>query len=75
MSIIDHRAISFILGENAYLFPKAKGVRAWFKAMLGEGILWVEGKSLVITLQCLSQTVPGKEAHERQRKLLAPALR
>ncbi|KAF5356064.1 hypothetical protein D9756_004016 [Leucocoprinus leucothites] len=58
VSITDHRAISFILGENTYLFPKAKGVRAWFKATLGKGILWVE----------------GKEAHERQRKLLAPAL-
>ncbi|KAF9454986.1 cytochrome P450 [Macrolepiota fuliginosa MF-IS2] len=58
VSLTDHTAISFILGENAYLFPKAKGVRAWFKAMLGEGILWVE----------------GKEEHERQRKLLAPAL-
>ncbi|KAJ3575897.1 hypothetical protein NP233_g787 [Leucocoprinus birnbaumii] len=58
VSITDHRAISFILGEHTYQFPKAKGVRAWFKATLGEGILWVE----------------GKEAHERQRKLLAPAL-
>lgn len=44
VSLTDHRAISFILGENAYLFPKAKGVRAWFKATLGEGILWVEGE-------------------------------
>jgi hypothetical protein len=44
VSITDHRAISFILNENAYLFPKAKGVRAWFKATLGEGILWVEGR-------------------------------
>ncbi|KXN81097.1 hypothetical protein AN958_06051 [Leucoagaricus sp. SymC.cos] len=58
VSFTDHRAISFILGENTYLFPKAKGVRAWFKATLGEGILWVEGKA----------------AHEHQRKLLAPAL-
>jgi hypothetical protein len=44
VSITDHRAISFILGENTYKFPKAKGVRAWFKATLGEGILWVEGR-------------------------------
>ncbi|XP_006454581.1 hypothetical protein AGABI2DRAFT_114327 [Agaricus bisporus var. bisporus H97] len=58
VSITDHRAISFILTENAYLFPKARGVRAWFKATLGEGILWVE----------------GRDAHERQRRLLAPAL-
>jgi hypothetical protein len=43
LSITDPRAISFILGEGAYNFPKPYGVRAWFKALLGEGILWVEG--------------------------------
>ncbi|PFH54737.1 hypothetical protein AMATHDRAFT_134704 [Amanita thiersii Skay4041] len=58
LSIIDPSAISFILGEGAYSFPKPQSVRAWFKALLGEGILWVEGKS----------------AHDKQRKLLAPAL-
>ncbi|KAF8640554.1 hypothetical protein AX17_000216 [Amanita inopinata Kibby_2008] len=58
LSITDPLAISFILGEGVYSFPKPYGVRAWFKALLGEGILWVEGKS----------------AHEKQRKILAPAL-
>ncbi|KAF8349818.1 cytochrome P450 [Amanita rubescens] len=58
LSITDPRAISFILGEGAYNFPKPYGVRAWFKALLGEGILWVEGKA----------------AHEEQRKIIAPAL-
>ncbi|KAF9523587.1 cytochrome P450 [Crepidotus variabilis] len=58
LSITDRRAIAFILGEAAYSFPKPTGVRAWFKALLGEGILWVE----------------GKKAHETQRRLLAPAL-
>ncbi|KDR85297.1 hypothetical protein GALMADRAFT_234081 [Galerina marginata CBS 339.88] len=58
LSVTDSRAIEFILGDGAYQFPKPQGVRAWFKATLGEGILWVEGKS----------------AHERQRRLLAPAL-
>ncbi|KAF9458748.1 cytochrome P450 [Collybia nuda] len=58
LSITDSRAISFILGEGIYSFPKPHGVRAWFKATLGEGILWVE----------------GKDAHEKQRRILAPAL-
>ncbi|KAF9478020.1 cytochrome P450 [Pholiota conissans] len=58
ISITDPRAISFVLGDGAYSFPKPQGVRAWFKATLGEGILWVE----------------GKKAHERQRRILAPAL-
>ncbi|KAG7090808.1 hypothetical protein E1B28_009892 [Marasmius oreades] len=58
LSIIDPRAITYILGEGAYNFPKPDGVRAWFKATLGEGILWTE----------------GKELHERQRRLLAPAM-
>ncbi|KAL0950665.1 hypothetical protein HGRIS_007450 [Hohenbuehelia grisea] len=58
ISITDPRAISFILGEAAYAFPKPDGVRAWFKALLGEGILWVE----------------GKEFHETHRRTLAPAL-
>ncbi|KAF8634431.1 hypothetical protein AX15_000881 [Amanita polypyramis BW_CC] len=58
LSITDPRSISFILGEGVYNFPKPFGVRAWFKALLGEGILWVE----------------GKVAHEQQRKILAPAL-
>jgi len=43
LSITDPRAISFIISENVYSFPKPRGVRAWFKALLGEGILWVEG--------------------------------
>ncbi|KAJ3910411.1 cytochrome P450 [Lentinula edodes] len=58
LSITDPRAIKYILSEAIFEFPKPKGVRAWFKATLGEGILWVE----------------GKEAHERQRRVLAPAL-
>ncbi|GLB36521.1 putative cytochrome p450 [Lyophyllum shimeji] len=58
LSITDPRAISFIIGEGIYSFPKPNGVRAWFKATLGEGILWVEGKA----------------AHEKQRRTLAPAL-
>ncbi|RDB29638.1 hypothetical protein Hypma_015131 [Hypsizygus marmoreus] len=58
LSITDRRAISFIIGEGIYSFPKPNGVRAWFKATLGEGILWVEGKA----------------AHEKQRRILAPAL-
>ncbi|KAG6887487.1 hypothetical protein C0992_012062 [Termitomyces sp. T32_za158] len=59
LSITDPRAISFIIGESIYAFPKPNGVREWFRATLGEGILWVEGKT----------------AHEKQRRILAPALR
>ncbi|KAJ6604181.1 cytochrome P450 [Mycena vulgaris] len=59
LSITDERAVAFILGaEGIYKFPKPDGVRAWFQKTLGEGILWVE----------------GKEAHEKQRRSLAPAL-
>ncbi|KAJ7275499.1 cytochrome P450 [Mycena haematopus] len=59
LSITDERAIAFILGvEGIYKFPKPDGVRAWFQKTLGEGILWIE----------------GKEAHEKQRRSLAPAL-
>ncbi|KAJ6519371.1 cytochrome P450 [Mycena sanguinolenta] len=59
LSITDERAIAFILGaEGIYKFPKPDGVRAWFQRTLGEGILWIE----------------GKEAHEKQRRSLAPAL-
>ncbi|EIW86397.1 cytochrome P450 [Coniophora puteana RWD-64-598 SS2] len=58
LSITDPSAVSFILGKGTYLFPKPSGVRAWFSTLLGEGILWVE----------------GKDAHERQRRTLGPAL-
>ncbi|KAF5377225.1 hypothetical protein D9615_006348 [Tricholomella constricta] len=58
ISITDPRAISFVIREGIYSFPKPNGVREWFKATLGEGILWVEGKA----------------AHEKQRRSLAPAL-
>ncbi|KAG6891095.1 hypothetical protein C0995_014185 [Termitomyces sp. Mi166 len=58
LSITDPRAISFIIGESVYAFPKPNGVREWFRATLGEGILWVEDKA----------------AHEKQRRILAPAL-
>jgi hypothetical protein len=43
LSITDPRAITYILSEDTYRFPKPDGVRAWFSALLGEGILWVEG--------------------------------
>ncbi|KAJ7785829.1 cytochrome P450 [Mycena metata] len=58
LSITDERAVAFIVGEDIYRFPKPDGVRMWFKKTLGEGILWIE----------------GKEAHEKQRRSLAPAL-
>ncbi|KAN0100804.1 Cytochrome P450 [Tylopilus felleus] len=58
LSITDSRAISYIVGEGTYQFPKPNGVRIWFRLLLGKGILWVE----------------GKEAHERQRRTVAPAL-
>ncbi|KAJ7139675.1 cytochrome P450 [Mycena epipterygia] len=59
LSITDERAVAFIVGaEGIYKFPKPDGVRAWFQKTLGEGILWIE----------------GKEAHEKQRRSLAPAL-
>jgi hypothetical protein len=43
LSVTDPKAVSFILGEGSYIFPKSHGVRAWFQALLGEGVLWVEG--------------------------------
>ncbi|KAJ7225974.1 cytochrome P450 [Mycena pura] len=59
LSITDERAVAFIVGtEGIYNFPKPDGVRMWFQKTLGEGILYVE----------------GKEAHEKQRRSLAPAL-
>ncbi|TFK30718.1 cytochrome P450 [Coprinopsis marcescibilis] len=58
ISITDPKAISYILVKNAYAFPKAKGVRAWFDATIGRGIIWAE----------------GRDAHEPQRQLLAPSL-
>ncbi|KAK7064620.1 cytochrome P450 [Favolaschia claudopus] len=59
LSITDERAVAFILGsEGVYKFPKPDGVRAWFQRTVGEGILWIE----------------GKDAHEKQRRSVAPAL-
>ncbi|KAL1749159.1 cytochrome P450 [Schizophyllum fasciatum] len=58
ISLTDARAISFIVSEKTYSFPKPHGVREWFRATIGKGIIWVE----------------GKEAHEQQRRLIAPAL-
>ncbi|KAJ7293784.1 cytochrome P450 [Mycena rebaudengoi] len=57
LSITDPTAVSFVVGEATYSFPKADGVRVWFQKTVGEGILWVEGKA----------------AHEKQRRSLAPA--
>ncbi|KAF4623842.1 hypothetical protein D9613_002072 [Agrocybe pediades] len=74
LSITDPRAISFILGEGAYEFPKPQGVRAWFKATLGEGILWVEGQMFPGGNTIMLIQASGKKAHEQQRRLLAPAL-
>lgn len=43
LSITDPRAVTYILGDGIYHFPKPHGVREWFKATTGEGILWIEG--------------------------------
>jgi hypothetical protein len=77
LSITDPRAISFIVGEGIYSFPKPHGVRAWFKATLGEGILWVEGRLAILPpkVSNADHRSKGKEAHEKQRRALAPALR
>ncbi|KAG6919563.1 hypothetical protein DXG01_004226 [Tephrocybe rancida] len=75
LSITDPRAISFIIGEGIYAFPKPNGVRAWFRATLGEGILWVEGwEELLPYAQVADELPAGKVAHEKQRRTLAPAL-
>lgn len=76
LSITDARAISYIVGEGTYQFPKPNGVRTWFRLLLGKGILWVEGD--FIPCQDLAHPdilFTGKEAHERQRRTIAPALR
>lgn len=66
LSVTDPYAISFILGEGAYQFPKPKGVRAWFRMLLGEGILWVEGNHsiqiLTHSLMCVVRQRSSLEA-------------
>lgn len=78
LSITDSRAINYIVGEGTYQFPKPDGVRTWFRLLLGEGILWVEGCLDMITrydLVCPDPLFTEKEVHERQRRTVAPALR
>lgn len=65
LSIIDPRAISYIVGEAAYQFPKPHGVRAWFQALLGEGILWVEGISACTTRTWYILTFSQERKHTR----------
>ena len=63
LSVTDSRAISYILGDGAYQFPKTQGVRTWFQATLGEGILWVEGWLCdSIFSRCISQFPFRKKA-------------
>ena len=41
--ISDLRAVKFILEEHVFDFPKPQGVREWFRLLVGEGLLVVEG--------------------------------
>ncbi|KAG6381374.1 hypothetical protein JVT61DRAFT_5788 [Boletus reticuloceps] len=76
LSITDPRAISYIVGEGTYQFPKPGGVRTWFHLLLGKGILWVEGDIVPYHHSVHPDPLStGKEAHERQRRSVAPALR
>lgn len=43
LAISDHRAATYILGDHVYDFPKPQGVREWFRLLVGEGLLVVEG--------------------------------
>ncbi|KIJ45086.1 hypothetical protein M422DRAFT_29936 [Sphaerobolus stellatus SS14] len=58
LAVSDPRAAKFILEENVFDFPKPQGVREWFRLLVGEGLLFVE----------------GKEAHARERRIFTPAL-
>ncbi|KAF8588472.1 cytochrome P450 [Ramaria rubella] len=58
LAISDYRTATYILGEHVFDFPKPQGVREWFRLLVGEGLLVVE----------------GKEAHARQRRTFSPAL-
>ncbi|KAF8477865.1 cytochrome P450 [Gautieria morchelliformis] len=58
LAISDYRAATYILGEHVFDFPKPQGAREWFRLLVGEGLLVVE----------------GKEAHARQRRSFSPAL-
>lgn len=42
--ISDYRAVTHILGEHVFDFPKPQGVREWFRLLVGEGLLVVEGE-------------------------------
>lgn len=43
LAISDLRAVKFILEEHVFDFPKPQGVREWFRLLVGEGLLVVEG--------------------------------
>lgn len=43
LAISDYRAATYILGEHVFDFPKPNGPRQWFRLLLGEGLLVVEG--------------------------------
>lgn len=58
LAISDARAAKFILEEHVFDFPKPQGVQEWFRLLVGEGLLCVE----------------GKEAHAHQRRIFTPAL-
>ncbi|KAF8525239.1 cytochrome P450 [Hysterangium stoloniferum] len=58
LAISDPRAVKYILEEHVFDFPKPQGVREWFRLLVGDGILVVE----------------GKDAHSHQRKMFTPAL-
>jgi hypothetical protein len=45
LAISDRRAAKHILGDQVYDFPKPRGVREWFRLLVGEGLLVVEGKN------------------------------
>ena len=45
LAISDYQAATHILGEHVFDFPKPRGVREWFRLLVGEGLLVVEGEN------------------------------
>ena len=74
LSLVDPKALQYVLHTSGYNFPKGREVRQNVKLVIGQGIVWAHGPWILMlpSFHCTHSFALGTE-HQRQRKIMTPA--
>jgi cytochrome P450 len=74
LSLADPKALQYVLHTSGYNYPKGREVMQSIKLIIGEGIIWAHGWSILMVshFHCDPSFLLGT-THQRQRKIMNPA--